>query len=419
LIASGRAIDLSTISTFGLPSNLLLTLNKNNGFTTAVGIAILAAGIDVADTNQILNKKITPTKEQEKTLYQAFEVIKNQDLNEILVALNCQTPNLESLADLLNPEKLFPNSYETLTVPVYNVSQIIPSAATNQTVPNTNIPSYPPSKIYYPIYGANSITSAISNPTAGNDSFNNITLSGPEYAIYNNRGVNQIANPYDTTSQIMNSSLNPGSLNTYYTGLAAGENIPLPGSSTLIPSTNRIFQQSDKLPENTIKLLIKEAASYYGFDINTISVVSGSRVAPAGLSTAIQTPNGGTIDITDKMVQLAILKGFINANGQSTLPSGSTKIVEQSLMTEKMNLLATEINNKLNGQRPLNAGETFESLIRFAQSMNIPINPAATNPVSLTTNLINNAEQNNSGVSSDNFTGPLAHIRTTRLPPKA
>jgi len=140
LIALGKSIDLSTISTFGLPSNLLRTLYKNNALTKDISLAIVAINqdpnIDLSTTtiNGILNGAVT-TVDQERLLYSAYNIIVGDSLHEVLVGLNCTTPRLDSLADLLNVIKLFPNSYDTLTVPLYNVTQSVNN-----------------SKTYYPIY---------------------------------------------------------------------------------------------------------------------------------------------------------------------------------------------------------------------------------------------------------------------------
>lgn len=134
LINSGRAIDLASISTFGLPSNLLKTLSTNRALTPSVNVALLSAGFTSTDIENMLLGNVTA--EQEKLLYGAFSLIVETDLNDVCVLLNCQTSNLGKLTDLLNPKKLFPNSFTTLTFPKFN--------KVNQ--PPTN------SKTYYPIY---------------------------------------------------------------------------------------------------------------------------------------------------------------------------------------------------------------------------------------------------------------------------
>ena len=151
LITSGKAINLQSISTFGLPSNLLMTLQKNNALTKSVSLALIASGITVSELNDIISLAEPISKEQERKIYGAFGIILGQDLKDILVSLNCKTAGIESLADLLNPIKLFPNSYQTLTVPVYNT-----------------VGGPANSKIYYPIYVNEGLNSQLGSPTVGN-----------------------------------------------------------------------------------------------------------------------------------------------------------------------------------------------------------------------------------------------------------
>ena len=149
LITSGKAVNLQTIATFGLPSNLLATLQKYNAITKSVSLALIASNITVSELEQMLGNISSVTKEQERKIYGAFGIILGQDLKDVLVSLNCKTDGLESLADLLNPIKLFPNSYQTLTVPVYNT-----------------VGGPANSKIYYPIYVNDGLNSQLRSPTA-------------------------------------------------------------------------------------------------------------------------------------------------------------------------------------------------------------------------------------------------------------
>ena len=151
LITSGKAISLQSIATFGLPSNLLMTLQKNNAITSSVSLALIASGISVSELSEITSLAVPISKEQERKLYGAFGIILGQDLKDVLVSLNCKTVGLESLADLLSPIKLFPNSYQTLTVPIYNT-----------------VGGPANSKIYYPIYVNDGLNSQLRSPTAQN-----------------------------------------------------------------------------------------------------------------------------------------------------------------------------------------------------------------------------------------------------------
>ena len=144
LIALGKAINLSKIRTFGFPSNVLETLKTYNALTDSVVLALLASGLTDAEVAQVTNNVNVTTTQQQK-IYAAFNVISGVDLASILVSLNCKTQGLETLADLLNIKKLFPNSYETLTVPIYNAQPGLP----------TN------SKTYYPIFSYQIISPAV------------------------------------------------------------------------------------------------------------------------------------------------------------------------------------------------------------------------------------------------------------------
>jgi hypothetical protein len=148
-IKAGKAIDLSKISKFGLPSVLLQTIKKYNAISQSLTVAFLSAGLEPDEVEAIANNTIPyVTKQQEQQIYGAFLVIVGTDLQDILVPLNCKTRGLESLADLLNIKKLFPNSYMSLTVPVYNTTE----GPTN-------------SKTYYPIFENNGVSPRLKNPT--------------------------------------------------------------------------------------------------------------------------------------------------------------------------------------------------------------------------------------------------------------
>jgi hypothetical protein len=121
LIATGKAINLNAIDKFGEPVQLLRTINDNRATSTGLNVALLAAGMTGTELEEIFNGK-EPTLEQQRLMYACFNMVMGDDLHDILTPLNVQTKDLNSLADLLNPKKLFPNSYQTLTYPEYNIS---------------------------------------------------------------------------------------------------------------------------------------------------------------------------------------------------------------------------------------------------------------------------------------------------------
>ena len=96
LIASGRAIDLSTIDTFGNPDNLLRTIYKNRGLTKALNLALLAAGFSSIDISNILGTNESSSIEIQKNLYGAFNIIIGSDLKDVLVTLDCKHEHVQS-----------------------------------------------------------------------------------------------------------------------------------------------------------------------------------------------------------------------------------------------------------------------------------------------------------------------------------
>lgn len=149
-ISAGKVIDLSQIAKFGLPSVLLQTIQKYHAVSQALNLALISSGLGPDEIAMIATNSLpSVSKEQEQLIYGAFLVVVGADLQDVLIPMNCKTPGLNSLADLLNIKKLFPNSYQSLTVPIYNTQLGLP----------TN------SKTYYPIFDGNGVSSRLVNPT--------------------------------------------------------------------------------------------------------------------------------------------------------------------------------------------------------------------------------------------------------------
>lgn len=146
LMNLGKALNISKISTFGLPSNLLQTLRQNNGINQDLSLAIIASGLSQSEYDRISSGG-TATKEQEQKLYGAFLIIRGDSLQQILIPLLVKTKNIVSLADLLNIKKLFPTSYQSMTVPLYNTS-----------------PGPTNAKTYYLIYKDETVNTQLTQP---------------------------------------------------------------------------------------------------------------------------------------------------------------------------------------------------------------------------------------------------------------
>ena len=142
----GKVINLSRIDSFGLPSVLLQTLGENNAVIQDLVLALLSSGLESSEVQGLISGTITtPTVEQEQQIYSAFLLIIGENLEEAIAPLQCNTQGLLSLADLLDVKKIFPNSYQSLTVPKYNSELGLP----------TN------SKTYYPLYISDGLNEAL------------------------------------------------------------------------------------------------------------------------------------------------------------------------------------------------------------------------------------------------------------------
>jgi hypothetical protein len=251
LIKTGKAINLNKISTFGLPSNLLTTLQQNNGLTKNVSLAIIASGIEPNELGNILGNVTPPTKDQERKLYGAFSLIVGDSLNEVLVSLNCKTAGLDSLADLLNPKKLFPNSYQSLTVPVYNTTQSV-----------TN------SKTYYPIYSGLGTNGSLNSPLVKEQIGTQISGGTPTPGV-NIAQQNNVVNTFV-----------PSITRTITNGLAPR----LIGQGGLVDSVGGSIQS---LTDDNILGAVNVAGTSY----NTFKNVNLKQVAQNDINTLLNTPS--------------------------------------------------------------------------------------------------------------------------------
>lgn len=148
LINLGKSLNLQNIASFGLPSNLLTTLGKSYAVTQDLSLALLASGLSTTDIANITSGTAPNVSvELEQQIYGAFLIITGENLAGILAPLQCKTQGLTSLADLLNVQKMFPNSYASLTVPVYN-----------------SAPGPTNSKTYYLIYQGGGLNTSLNSP---------------------------------------------------------------------------------------------------------------------------------------------------------------------------------------------------------------------------------------------------------------
>jgi hypothetical protein len=111
----GTLINLQNLGNLGSPAALLLQLYNSGGVLPEVNSALLALGIPQEELNKISQPDYEMADDLQKLAYRAMQGITGDTLDQVLAIFDVTTAGITSMADLLNPVKLFPNSFYTLT----------------------------------------------------------------------------------------------------------------------------------------------------------------------------------------------------------------------------------------------------------------------------------------------------------------
>jgi len=129
----GYLIDLSKLGDFGLPSLIIRQLASVTNLSPAIRSALIQVGLSTNTVDSLSSPSATLTDNEERLIYRAMLNITGPDLKQICNILGVtlpvvnsgtlgdpQNPSLTTMADLLNPVKIFPTSFASLTVRTYN-----------------------------------------------------------------------------------------------------------------------------------------------------------------------------------------------------------------------------------------------------------------------------------------------------------
>jgi len=132
LADTGDLIDFENVDQFGTPAVLLHQLavkgNMLNGSTPCVTEALQAQGLTDQNIADLVNLNVQSLFNPTGLTKNAFDVLQQRAypalctvtgacLTNVLSILNCTTPNITQMCELLNPAKIFPTSYSSLTLP--------------------------------------------------------------------------------------------------------------------------------------------------------------------------------------------------------------------------------------------------------------------------------------------------------------
>jgi hypothetical protein len=116
----GQLINLRNLDNFGTPLALVQQLFSVAGTVPILSVAFVNAGIAEEVVLNLTNPTASVTDSIQRAMYQAMTQITGSDLSQLLQVLGVTTVGIQTVADLLNPLKLFPNSFQSLTTPTAN-----------------------------------------------------------------------------------------------------------------------------------------------------------------------------------------------------------------------------------------------------------------------------------------------------------
>jgi hypothetical protein len=114
----GILINFENLDNFGSPAAILRQIATYSYSVPALDTALINAGIPESKVNDLADSTFTDA--EQKLIYQTMTTITGSSLAEILKLLRITTPGLTTMADLLNPVKIFPESFNTFTAPTAN-----------------------------------------------------------------------------------------------------------------------------------------------------------------------------------------------------------------------------------------------------------------------------------------------------------
>ena len=133
----GGLWDLSNLGDLGSPLYLIRQIINIVGNIPVISLTFLAAGVPSEVVVSLDDPQATVDDSAQKAMYEAMTQITGTSLTQILKILGVTTPNINTMADLLNPVKLFPNSFQSLTVRTKNGPRAI--YTNSQGDVNTNL----------------------------------------------------------------------------------------------------------------------------------------------------------------------------------------------------------------------------------------------------------------------------------------
>lgn len=146
----GSAIDLGNLQNLGDPSALLKQVASVGGsLTPAIDTVLRDAGVNPSLVNNITSVNFPGVSDSvNKSIYSAMTKVTGSDLQQVKSILNVTTSGINNMAELLDPKKILPTSYSTLTMPtpsglkgIYNAAGAV-NTNLERVLQDPNAPPY-------------------------------------------------------------------------------------------------------------------------------------------------------------------------------------------------------------------------------------------------------------------------------------
>lgn len=365
----GQLIDLNNLGNFGSPAALFRQLVTLTNITPSIRAALIQAGLDEASIGNLTNPNVNVDTNVQRLAYIGMQNITGTDLEQVLAIFGVTTTNITTMADLLNPIKIFPNSFPSLTVRTYNqdATSVLRAIYDNsQGVVNSKLLIYLPQYVLL-LAGPNTITyERLSRIIPADQALANkaIQVSLQQIKNISTLSLAQLAVAFsnmETTRDLPEiSALQeavPASVAAYYNSTYATGSGPngtlvitdLLGAAVGIPFTSDLTNVTTTINSMTTSGILSTLTGTYTRMQNTVNGVYGNAlvgpvIIPAGTA-------AGTYSNADVAMQALISNAATEVSSiQSSYPSQSATLntnftdMASSLSTENTNLSLASID---------------------------------------------------------------------------
>lgn len=137
LLNLGQLWNLADLDNLGSPLSLIRQIINVVGTIPVISLTFIGAGVPADIVANLDNPQVSVTDSVQKSMYLAMTQITGDALTQVLQLLGVTTAGIVTMADLLNPVKILPNSFQSLTMVTKNGPRAIYTDSAGSV--NTNL----------------------------------------------------------------------------------------------------------------------------------------------------------------------------------------------------------------------------------------------------------------------------------------